>query len=242
MSCLRIVIVPGVLLVLSLALGAGALASEDDAIESRVFRVNHRPVAAAAEVVSLILSEDAEIRIKFRRNQNIMVVTDHVSVLDRIGPLLESFDIPPRGVEVAISIIVGTKTEPKTGEAGQRLPSSMYRDIRGVVETLREFTEWKDFDQVGGGVTHAVEGSAVTIDVGEAYRVTFEVGSVADEKVFFNRVWLRRLGRDDTGRETTRTLYETEISVPTGRTLVVGAAQGPDSKEALFLTLLVNAR
>ncbi|MDX1390053.1 MAG: hypothetical protein R3344_12740, partial [Acidobacteriota bacterium] len=150
MSAARIpVALMAALAIFALSLGPAVVlrADEGDPIESRVFRVHHRPVAEAAEVVAAILSEDAEIQMKFSRNQKILVITDRVSVLERIGPLLESFDTPPRGVEVAISIIVGTKTEPKTGEVGQSLPSSMYRDIRGVVETLREFTEWKDFDQ-----------------------------------------------------------------------------------------------
>ncbi|MDX1389302.1 MAG: hypothetical protein R3344_08930 [Acidobacteriota bacterium] len=242
MSPRHTVVVLGVLVALSLGWGAGLWAGDDDPIESRVFRVHHRPVAEAAEVVAAILSEDAEIQMKFQRNQKILIVTDRASVLDRVGPLLESFDTPPRGVEVAVGVIVGTKTEPKTGEAGQRLPSSMYREFRDVVETLKNFTEWKNYRQIGAGAANGVEGSSLTINVEDQYQVIFDVETVEDEIVIFDSVHLQRLERDENGNVERRTLFEVEAKVRAGQTLILGGAQGPDSKEALFLTLLVNAR
>ena len=82
----------------------------------------------------------------------------------------------------------------------------------------------------------------MTIDVEGEYRVTFDVGPVGDETVMFKRVWLQRIERDENGEEQIRTLYKAEVKVPAGRTHVLGSAQGPDSEEVLFLTLLVNAR
>jgi hypothetical protein len=179
---------------------------------------------------------------KFRRNENILLVTDHVSVLDRVGPLLDSYDTPPRSVDVAVSIIVGTKTEPETGEAGRLLGGSMYSELRGIVQTLQDFTEWKNYDPVGGGSARGIEGSSMTIDIEGAYRVTFDVGAVDDDNVMFERVRLERLERDEDGDERVRTLYNAEAKVLPGRTLILGASQGPDSEEALFLALLVHSR
>jgi hypothetical protein len=230
------------LLAVVLAAGAGAFADESDPLQSRVFRVNHRSVSDAAEVVSAILSDDGEIEMKFRRNENILLVTDHVSVLDRVGPLLDSYDTPPRSVDVAVSIIVGTKTEPETGEAGRLLGGSMYSELRGIVQTLQDFTEWKNYDPVGGGSARGIEGSSMTIDIEGAYRVTFDVGAVDDDNVMFERVRLERLERDEDGDERVRTLYNAEAKVLPGRTLILGASQGPDSEEALFLALLVHSR
>jgi len=230
------------LLAVMLAAGAGAFADDNDPIQSRVFRVNHRSVADAAEVVSAILSDDGEIDMKFRRNEDILLVTDRLSVLERVGPLLESYDIPPRGVDIAVSLIVGTKTEPETGEAGRLLGDSMYSELRGIVQTLQDFTEWKNYDPVGGGSARGIEGSSMTIEVEDAYRVTFDVGTVDDENVMFRRVWLQRIERDADGKEHVRTLYNAEAKVVPGRTLILGASQGPDSEEALFLALLVHSR
>jgi hypothetical protein len=224
------------------AAGATALADDDDPIQSRVFRVNHRSVAGAAEVVSAILSDNGEIEMKFRRNENILLVTDRASILDRVGPLLDSYDTPPRGVDVAVSLIMGTKTEPETGEAGRLMSGSLYAELRGILETLQDFTEYKNYDPLGGGSARGLEGSSMTIDVEGEYRVTFDVGTVEDDNVMFDRVRLERLERDDNGEERARTLYSAEAKVRPGRTLMLGASQGPDSEEALFLALLVHSR
>jgi hypothetical protein len=60
--------------------------------------------------------------------------------------------------------------------------------------------------------------------------------------VKFERVVLQRLERDEEGRETAEELYSMGMVMEMDRLRVVGAASGPDSKRALFLTVQVSER
>jgi hypothetical protein len=213
----------------------------EDPIEARTFRVYYKALADASDVVSPLLSDDGSLTM--RKRLNTLVVQDHVSVLERVASLLESFDLPPRNVEVTLTLFLGMVRQ---DDEEREVSSSnvMTREIRGIVETLKDFTKFHDYEPLGSRSINGLEGASVTADLTKDYRVVFTV-DVVDERrglVKFERVVLQRLERDEQGRETAEELYSMGMVMEMDRLRVVGAASGPDSKRALFLTVQVSER
>jgi hypothetical protein len=215
--------------------------SEPDPIEAEAFRIRYQPLAGAAEVVAAVLSEEGTLTLKPRFKT--LVVQDRRSVLDRIGPLVKSFDVPPRSVDVVVNLALASEPARKQEEAGRHLgPRGPYRDLRGVLETFPNIGTWQDFQLLGSRAMVGIEGADVTADLSGGYRVVFQVDSVEDERVKFSRFSLQRVEVDENGAEKVKNLYTNEIMIRPGATLMVGAARAPSSKQALFLTLQVSPR
>jgi len=223
------------------AVSDGRAAPADDPVLARAYEVRFRPMSDAAEIVGPVLSDDGALTLKPRLNT--LVVEDHVSVLDRVAALLESFDLPPRNVEVTLSLFLGTDRR-ADGDA-RRTASGVYSsEVRGVIEALGDFTKWTAYELLGSRSVTGAEGDRVVSNLSEEYRVVFTVDAVHDKKgvVDFERFSLQRVTRGDDDNETVEDLYTTGMLLDVGRLHVVGAASGPDSSRALFLTLQVEAR
>jgi hypothetical protein len=231
-------------LVLSLAaIAPGALAADArrdaDPVQTRSFEVRFRPLSDAAELVGTVLSPEGEVTQQFRLKR--LVVRDRVSVLAQVPSLLESFDVPPRNVEVTVNLFLGR--DRRDAEAGRHnLDGGISRELRGITETLGDFTKWTAYEGLGARSVTAVEGTEVTLNLSSDYRVVFEIESVpegksAAGKVAFKSFSLLRLLRSADGTERTELLYTSRVILPTDRLNVIGTAKSPDSPQALFVGL-----
>jgi hypothetical protein len=210
-----------------------------DPVSARAFAVKYKSVPDAAEVVSPLLSAQGTVTLQPRLKT--LTVQDHVSVLDRIGSLLQSFDTAPRNVEISMSLFLGT--DRREQEAGRVIPpSTMTRDVRGIAETLGDFTKWNSYEPLGGRAVTASEGGRVTVNLSDEYRVVYEVETVLDQTVKLTNFVLQRVTRGADGKEKIQDVYSAAVVLPVGRMLMLGAAQNPESKRALFLTLQARPR
>jgi len=219
-----------------------AAAEEPEAgpILARAFVVHHRALADAADLVQPILSPDGSVTLQPRLRT--LVVQDRSDVLTRVATLLESFDLPPRNVEVTLSLFLGTAQE-RVGQSPGA--ASFSREVRGVLETLGDFTKWTSYEPLGSRAVIAIEGGApVVAELSADYRVVFTVDAVqlGQRAVTFKRFSLQRRLRDDEGHETIQDLYTAGMVLPLDRLQTVGAASDPGSKRALFLTLQVREK
>jgi hypothetical protein len=227
---------------LLLACCATAWAQGDgDPLSARAFPVRYRPLADAADVVAPLLSANGTVTLRPRLRM--LVVQDREEVLDRVEALLSSFDLPPRNVEVTLSLFLGTDrltAGRQRGAPGQEFS----KEVRGVIETLGDVTKWIAYEPLGSRSVTGTEGGAVTAELSLDYRVVLEVDSVhsSGDVVKFERVSLQRTGQDEEGAETVEDLYSAGMVLTAGRVHVVGAAREPGSNRALFLILEVKAR
>lgn len=208
----------------------------DDPVQARAFEVHHRPLGDAAEVVGTILSDEG--RVTLRPRLRTIVVEDRLSVLERIPSLLESYDLPPRTVEVTISLALGS--DRRRDQAGRSAPGQgLSREIRGVTESLGDFTKWTAYEPIGTRAVSGTEGAPVSVRLSDEYRVTFQVESVRQDRgeVTFRSFSLQRVERSEDGSERFRELQTFGLTLPIGGVHVVGAAKGPESSQALFLFL-----
>jgi len=231
----------GLVLVGPLAGDLLAQRAADDPLSARTFRVRYRPLTDAADVVGPLLSNNGSLTLRPRLK--LLVVQDHETVLDRVEALLASFDLPPRSVEVTLTLILGVD---RREEDPERSPynSDLTRDVRGILETLGDFIKWHDYELLGSRSITGVEGSSVTADLTDEYRVIFTVDSVDDRRrlVTFERIVLQRLRMDEQGQARPEELYSMAMPVKMDRLRLVGAASGPESKRALFLAVQVSER
>ena len=228
---------------LVLLLGTAALANEPaDPVEARAFEIQFRSLAEASELVTPLLSADGSVTLQPRLG--ILTVQDRRSVLDRIEALLEGFDVAPRNVEVTVGLFLGT--DRRDAEAGrgpvEAVPS---REVRGVSETLGDFTKWNAYSPLGSRSVTAAEGSRVEVPIGDDYRIAYGIEAVQDRGGGTNAMLRgftleRRSGPPEA--PVWKLVYRADILLPSGRMLVVGAAQNPESKKALFVTLQARAR
>ncbi len=239
MSRFRII---AALLTLSALAGFGGAAfgqTDADPIGARAYEVRYRALSDAAELVEGLLSAEGVLTLKPRLKT--LVVEDRNSVLDRVDSLLESFDLPPRSVEVTVTLFLGRREEPPGGDSGGAVPLS--REVRGVIETLGDFTRWTSYEPLGSGSVVGVEGALLETSLTAEYLVSFTVESIhANGAVKFQRFSLQRIERKEDGSEERVNLYTAGMVVDAGDLTLLVAASGPDADRALFLALQAEPR
>ena len=215
-----------------------------DALSARAFEVHYRNLTDAAELIGAALSERGTVTLRPRLRT--IVVEDTPAVLDRVAALLESFDLPPRQVEVTMSLFLGQRDDEAAEKGGAPHPGALSREIRGISEVLPQFTKWTSYELLGSRSVTGIEGDPVVAEVSGDYRVKFTVESVNERqgvvRVKFDRFSLQRevlLG--DGGRDI-EDLYTAAMVVEARKLTLVVAASAPDSKRALFLALQVDPR
>ena len=228
-----------VLLLAALAFAFGPVRAADEPLSARAYEVRFKSLADAAELVSPLLTPQGSVTLQPRLKT--LTVQDRVSVLDRVAALLKSFDVAPRNVEIAMSLFLGT--DKREQEAGRNIPpSSMTTEVRGIAETLGDFTKWNAYESLGGRSVTGAEGGRVTVNLSDEYRVAYDVETVRDQSVKLTHFLLQRLTRGPDGKERVQDVYGADVVLPVGRMLMIGAAQNPESKRALFLTLQARPR
>jgi len=233
----RALALPTLLLAVSAALGA-----PEEPLVARAFEIQFRSLSDASELVSPLLSSDGSVTLQPRLG--ILTIQDRRSVIDRIAEVLEDFDVAPRNVEVTVGLFLGT--DRRDEEVGRGISESVpSREVRGVSETLGDFTKWNAYRPLGSRSVTGAEGTRVEVPVGDEYRVSYGIEAVQDRPGQSNTMlrgfMLER--RAAPGQETAwHLVYRADILLPMGRMLVVGAAQNPESRKALFVTLQAKAR
>jgi hypothetical protein len=226
---------------LLIAVGGSWAQTDEDPFMARAYQVRFRPLTDAYDLVAPVLSADGTATLRPRLK--LLVVQDRRSVLDHVESLLQSFDLPPKNVEVTLSLFLGK--DRLASQASRRDPRQAFsKEVRGVIETLGDVTKWIDYEPLGSRSITGVEGDQVTASLSDDYRVVFTVESVEESKgvVKFERVSLQKLSLDEEGEEKTEDLYTAGMVLSSGRLHVVGAARQPGSDRALFLIVQVETR
>ncbi len=203
-----------------------------DPVLARAYRVRFR---------SGVLSERGVVTL--RPAPRTLVVQDRASVLDRVDSLLESFDVPPRSVDLTLTLFLGS--DEREAQAGKLAHAGeIAREVSGVIETLADFTRWTSYSILGAQFVTGVEGSRVEVRLSDEYRAVFEVGTVQDRPaiVRLRNFTLQHVSRGADGTERVENRLVFDVDVPLGKFTTVGAAKKPESRRALFLAFQARAR
>lgn len=222
--------------------GGSVRGAPDDPIEARAFEIQFRSLSDASDLVTPLLTNDGSVTLQPRLG--ILTVQDRRSALARIASVLAEFDAAPRNVEVTVGLFLGT--DRRQEEAGRGVAEPVpSREVRGVSETLGDFTKWNAYRPLGSRSVTGAEGSRVEVPLGEEYRVSYGIEAVQVRPGLTNTM-LRGFTLERRGgpveNPSWKLVYRADILLPSGRMLVVGAAQNPESTKALFVTLQAKAR
>ncbi len=221
--------------------GGVQAAPEADAVTARAFQIHYQPLADAADLVSPLLSESGTVTLRPRLST--LVVEDRRAVIDRVGDLLRDWDIPPRNVEITLSLFLGTDRRSQDPQAPQA-DHGLSREVRGVLDKLSDFTKWTNYSPLGSRSVTGSEGDTIVANLSDEYRVVFVVGSVheAHGAIKFDRLQLQQVGLAEDGSESVRDLYTCALVLAPGKLRLVGAATDPNSNRVLFLAVQSGPR
>lgn len=222
------------LLALLLLLQAGSLAY-GGTLEHRIFRIRNQPADEAVQVARLLLGPDGSVTLQ--PGLRTVTVTDERPRLERIARAIQEFDAPPRHVNIAVQLLVGTRAGEGPAGPGGAVPMNPaidrpLRDALGV-------TSWNEYRLLGSGSLTAIEGEESTLALGEEYRIRFAVDSVRPDQAVtrFQRFALERRRVLPGGSPEYRPLWETVLNLRDNQLYVFGATRVEDSKRAVFLSI-----
>ena len=229
-----------VLLVLLLLPAPSVPAPPSDPAASRLptqlFTVRFKDVNDVYLLIEPLLSARGSVQMQPRLKT--LAVTDEPETLAKIETMIQSYDLPPKNVEVALQLILATTAE--------KPPESISPRIRGVIQKLNEIsTRWSDYRLLGSATLTSMEGDRASVEMGEDYRVSFAVDYVSDEQkmVRFKRFTLDRRerprGPESTQENYTRVL-DTALNLKEDKLYIFGASKMESSNRALFMTITAS--
>lgn len=208
--------------------------SEKD-LSIKVYTIKFKDVEDVVTLISPLLSDFGSLTVQPKLKT--ITVEDFTLNLNKIGEAIKGYDLPPKNVEVIINLIMASEKGEKHG--------SIAKEIRGVSETLSDFTKWTDYERIGSVVMTSVEGGESASTIGERYRVKFIIEYVNEIRrvIKFSQFLLEKRTMSEEGSQYgSLWKWETGPNLVDGKLLVVGAAKQPGSKKALFLTIQANIK
>lgn len=222
-------------IVASLASGAAGAASpacDDAGLETRVISLRFKPTAEAAVLVDQLLGRCGTYRVP--KGLGVIAIEDEPRNIERISEAISSWDLPPRNVEVSISLVLATREPPP--------PSGIREELERVSETLSRVTRWTSYSRIGTATLRLVEGGQAVADLGDRYQASFRVHAVDDQQgvVHLEPFDLMRLPHPReaaSGLESPRLLLaNSAFNVFEGRLNLVGAPSR-DPERAVFVAI-----
>ena len=206
-------------------------------LPTQLFAVRFKDVNDVYLLIEPLLSARGSVQMQPRLKT--LAVTDDEETLKKIEAMIQSYDLPPKNVDVALQLILATT---------EKQPEKISPRIRGVIEKLNEIsTRWSEYRLLGSTTITASEGDKASVEMGEDYRISFAVDYVSDEQrlVRFKRLTLDRrdASRDpEANGETYSRVLDTAFSLKEDKLLVLGATKLESSNRALFMTITASAR
>ncbi|HVT44449.1 MAG TPA: secretin N-terminal domain-containing protein [Thermoanaerobaculia bacterium] len=218
----------GVFVVLILA--ASSLWAASQNLSVRAFQFRHKQADRAAAVIKPLISAEGSLSIQ--PGSNTLVITDHGENLKSIAMAIAAFDVPSRNLKLQVRIIAASR-QPKAQPAAADLD-----DIAKKLAVLR----YNVFEQVGELTVEGREGDPVVADIDQLYRAELKFGEFdpLSNTVRISDFQLSRIQGDKSAAELVPLLKSTSLNLKLGHTLMLGAAQLPDSPKALMLVLVAQ--
>ena len=208
-------------------------------LPTQLFTVRFKDVNDVYLLIEPLLSARGSVQMQPRLRT--LAVTDDPETLVKIEAMIQSYDLPPKNVEVALQLILATT-------AGKP-PETISPRIRGgVIQKLNEIsTRWSDYRLLGSVTVVSSEGEKASVEMGEDYRISFAVDYASDEQrlVRFKRFTLdrREKARDPEHREETYArVLDTALNLKEDKLYIFGASKMESSNRALFMTITASTQ
>jgi hypothetical protein len=219
-------------LVLLVAAFAGA-AQTDGKVAVQTFKFKFKSAERAATVISSLMSAEGSVSIQ--PGNNVLVVTDRASNVEKIAGVLARWDVASREVTLEIRLVAA-------GRVAGRAPE-VPADLEQIAGKLSGVLRFNSFENLGKIEVKASEGDAVRSDIDGAYHAELTMGEL-DPVTETIQLSDFRLSRYDaatgTEKKTRSEVLRTTLNVKVGQTVVLGASRLPDSDRALMLIVVAR--
>jgi hypothetical protein len=226
---LRAVALAALLLAAGNAAAVSTPPPEPDVV--RVFTLKNRKAEEAFLVVRPLLSPRGSIVLQ--PGLNALTVRDTGRAVESAAQAVASFDVPPRGFAISVSLFRAT-----SDPAPRTAPTPVAEQIRGVGARLRKLFSFTDYAPLDEVVLQGLEGESVSWNLGGSYRIDFLMESAGSgDVVRLRNLVLSRVRRDDKGRETAHDVARTSVNLRVREPFVLGVGREEGGSAALFLVL-----
>lgn len=223
-----------VLLALALdapARAAAAPASHEapGAITARVFKIQFKDPSDVAQLVGQLLTDKGSVT--FSPKLKTLTVQDRRDVLDRVQEVINTYDLPPRNVQLTVTLILASM-----GEQGAKQPIS--REVRGITDSLLNLPQWTEYKTLGSSAVSGSEGAKASVDIDD-FRIELDIESVSESRgiIRLNPLVLQRAVKGADGAVSYRPVYRQTCNLTNDRLLTIGATKSESDSKAVFLAI-----
>jgi hypothetical protein len=190
------------------------------------FALKHQPATEGLDLVRQMLSPIGTVELE--QGGDTLVIRDSQAALDRILPVLRSFDHPVRPLRVEIFIVRASRDATSPAMERSDLPEPLTR-------RLRKLLPYEVYQVQAQAQTGTREGEKVNFELSDEYRVSFRIGTVmADGRIKLNDF---RINRQDPRPVN---LIHTHLNLWLDQTMSLGLANSEESMEALMVVLTLR--
>jgi hypothetical protein len=217
---------------LLLLLCASAAAETTKKVVIRVFPLRYRRAEEAALLVRPLLTDDGSVILQPKLNT--LTVRDTSDAVQRAAQAIASYDLPPRNVEIAVTLLKATSEPRKPGPGGPEPRVSEV--ITGVGAQLTKRFNFTDYQKLDSVIVQGTEGDSVAYAIGGDYRLAFLIDPTGGASlVRLKDLSLERIRKDDKGKEARSEILRTSINVQAGHTYICGIGKDQTAAAALFI-------
>lgn len=195
------------------------------AVRLMVFSLQRQRVFDALTLVRPLLSVQGSVELDPKNNT--IAVRDNLAALSRVATAIRAFDRESQPVRIDVQLI-----HAETAKISPARPATGIS--RDLLDRLRQLLRFQSFSLLAHSQIDSREGEAVVYEMAQSYRLSFELGTVADGK----RIRLSgfRMARALPGQpehELVRTVVHLGLDQP----LILGLTRDEASDHALMLVL-----
>ena len=219
-----------------LAATGGTGAATRDArgtISARVFKIQFKEPSDVAHIVGQLLTEKGSVT--FSPKLRTLTVQDRRDVLDRVQDAINADDLPPRSVQLTVTLIMA-------GMNDQAAKQPISREVRGITDSLLNLPNWTEYKTLGSSAISGSEGSKASVDIGD-FRIELDIESVSETAasglgiIRLNPLVLQRAVKGADGAVTYRPVYRQTCNLTNDRLLTIGATKSESDSKAVFLAI-----
>jgi hypothetical protein len=211
-----------------LALASMLSAQPQAEIVVRAYTFQHQRASEALALVSPMLTGRGAVELQPAGNT--LVIRDVQAAINRIMPMLRSFDHPPRPLRLEIYVVRASKSVVSPQIHRSDLPEAL-------TERLRDLLGYHVFEKQAQAQLGGVEGQSVVYELGPEYKVSFRFGSLQDGQR--TKLVNFRISRRGESRQEA-TLLHAHLNLWLDQPLSLGLAKNEQSREALMLVLTLR--
>jgi hypothetical protein len=213
---------------IGVAMGVGGcMGDEYGHLDVRTFQLEYIDPSAAIRIIDPYVFADRGGMISADEETRTITVRETPEMLERIGQVLDTYDMPAPSVTLHFRIIEANgngESDPALQDIADALPTDVFRfrNYRQIAEAVMMGREWTSINQRASGASgrYAIRGQIGEVRVAEGGG-TVQLGV--------------ELFQDNYG-----TVLETHVDVREGQLLVLGSAQPDPQRGALILAVEVE--